>query len=545
MAVRPFLIHPDPRLVTSGAPVIRVDAAARADFDAIEAAMAAHGLSALAGPQIGVMRRLAVARWGASGALVRLANLKLIWASRDSAMRVQSCPSLPGADIEVSRATVVTARWFDPSGEMHERVLTGARAAEAQFLVDRLDGVTLLDRATPEARRAALGAIAWARSRGRGAATSRLGGGSADGGSMPPEGEALDSNHAGEALDSNHAGEALATHRGGEALDISGPGEAVAALAPLLTIQQGAPMRLIFMGTPDFSVSALDALIAAGHDIAAVYTQPPRPAGRGKQPRRSPVHTRAEALGLPVRHPASLRGVDEQAALKALNADLAVVVAYGLILPQAVLDAPRLGCVNIHASLLPRWRGAAPIQRAIMAGDAETGVCIMGMEAGLDTGPVLLRGATPIGADDTAATLQGRLAAMGADMIARAITGLVSGALTPIPQPDQGVTYAAKIDKAEAKIDWTLPATDVDRRIRALSPFPGAWFDHDGARIKALLSEAGQGEGEAGEVLDAALTIACGQGAVRIKTVQRAGKGAMATEDAMRGLPIPQGARLG
>ncbi|MGG7567450.1 methionyl-tRNA formyltransferase [Rhodovulum sp. DZ06] len=308
-------------------------------------------------------------------------------------------------------------------------------------------------------------------------------------------------------------------------------------------------MRIVFMGTPDFSVSALDALVEAGHEIAAVYSQPPRPAGRGKKPRPSPVQARAEALGLEVRHPVSLKGEEAQAAFAALGADLAVVVAYGLILPQAVLDAPRLGCVNIHASLLPRWRGAAPIQRAIMEGDAETGVCIMRMEAGLDTGPVLLREATPIGAEDTAATLHDRLSAMGARMVVEAAAALADGTAVEEVQPEAGVTYAAKIDKAEAKIDWTRTAAEVDRLVRGLSPFPGAWFEHDGARIKALLTEVvggeGAGTGAPGETLDDALTVACGTGAVRILRLQRAGKGAMDAADALRGLPIPRGATLG
>jgi len=240
-------------------------------------------------------------------------------------------------------------------------------------------------------------------------------------------------------------------------------------------------MRVIFMGTPDFSVPVLNALVNAGHDVVCAYCQPPRPAGRGKKDRPSPVQIRAEALGLPVRHPVSVKSADEQAAFAALEADVAVVVAYGLILPQAVLDAPKRGCLNIHASLLPRWRGAAPIHRAIMAGDAETGVCIMQMEAGLDTGPVLLKKVTAIGADETTAVLHDRLSAMGAEAIVEALGALDD--LTPIPQSDEGVTYAAKIDKSEARIDWTKPAVEVDRLIRGLSPFPGAWFGHAGTRV--------------------------------------------------------------
>jgi methionyl-tRNA formyltransferase len=301
-------------------------------------------------------------------------------------------------------------------------------------------------------------------------------------------------------------------------------------------------MRIIFMGTPDFSVPVLDALVEAGHDIAAVYCQPPRPAGRGKKDRPSPVQARAEALGLTVRHPESLKGTEEQAAFAALEADVAVVVAYGLILPQAVLDAPRRGCLNIHASLLPRWRGAAPIHRAIMAGDRETGVCIMQMEAGLDTGPVLLCHATPIGAEETTGELHDRLSQMGAAAIVEALDRLDK--LRPEPQPDDGVTYAEKIDKAEARIDWGWTAEEVDRQIRGLSPFPGAWIEHGGQRIKLLKSRLSRGCGAPGTVLDDALTVACGRGAVQVLRLQRAGKGAQDADEFLRGMSLPRGTRL-
>ncbi|WP_298570771.1 methionyl-tRNA formyltransferase [uncultured Aliiroseovarius sp.] len=296
-------------------------------------------------------------------------------------------------------------------------------------------------------------------------------------------------------------------------------------------------MRLVFMGSPDFSVPVLEALVDAGHDIAAVYCQPPRPAGRGKKDRPGPVHARAAELGLLVRHPVSLKGADEQAAFAALNADVAVVVAYGLILPQAVLDAPKHGCLNIHASLLPRWRGAAPIHRAIMAGDAETGVCIMQMEAGLDTGPVLLREATPIGAEETTAQLHDRLSAMGARLIVQALDRLPD--LTPVPQPEDGVTYAHKINKAEAQVDWTRPAVEMDRLIRGLSPFPGAKCDMGGEQVKLLASRVVDGLGAPGQVLDG-LTIACGEGAVEILRAQRPGKRAMDSADFLRGFDLPE-----
>ena len=301
-------------------------------------------------------------------------------------------------------------------------------------------------------------------------------------------------------------------------------------------------MKVIFMGTPGFSVPALDALIEAGHDIARVYTQPPRPAGRGKKDRPSPVHQRAEALGLPVRHPGTLRTIEAQDAFGALAADVAVVVAYGLILPRPILAAPRHGCLNIHASLLPRWRGAAPIHRAIMAGDSETGVCIMQMEPGLDTGPVVLRQSTPIGEQDTTGDLQDRLSAMGAEMIVQALATLPE--LTAQPQPEKGVTYADKIDKAEARIDWTRSAAEVDRQIRGLSPFPGAWSVIEGERVKFLASCRADGQGEPGEVLDDALTIACGKGAVRPLRLQRAGRGAQDAETFLRGWPVAPGTVL-
>ena len=302
-------------------------------------------------------------------------------------------------------------------------------------------------------------------------------------------------------------------------------------------------MRVVFMGTPDFSVPALEALVEAGHEIVCVYTQPPRPAGRGKKDRPTPVHARAEELGLPVRHPASLKSAEAQQAFAALQADVGVVVAYGLILPQPVLDAPRHGCLNIHASLLPRWRGAAPIHRAVMAGDAETGVCIMQMEAGLDTGPVLLRAATPIGPQETTGELHDRLAQMGARLIVEALDRLPE--LDAVPQPGEGVTYADKIDKAEARIDWARPAEEVDRKIRGLSPFPGAWSEIGGERVKFLGSEPAPGQGEPGEVLDDRLTIACGAGAIRPTRLQRAGRGPQDTEAFLRGMPVPRGERIG
>ncbi|QCO57544.1 methionyl-tRNA formyltransferase (plasmid) [Pseudorhodobacter turbinis] len=295
-------------------------------------------------------------------------------------------------------------------------------------------------------------------------------------------------------------------------------------------------MRVIFMGTPDFSVPVLEAL-AEKHEVVAVYSQPPRPAGRGKKDRPSPVHQRAEALGLPVHTPASLRNEEAAKTFADLGADVAVVVAYGLILPQNILDMPQHGCLNIHASLLPRWRGAAPIHRAIMAGDKATGVCIMQMEAGLDTGPVLLRAQTPIDATETTQDLHDRLSTMGAGLIVDALDELPS--LTPTQQPDAGVTYAAKIDKAEARVDWSQPAETVDRQIRGLSPFPGAWCDVAGERVKLLRSRLGNGQGAPGQVLDG-FTVACGSGAVEILTAQREGKRPAEAQDILRGFSLPE-----
>ena len=301
-------------------------------------------------------------------------------------------------------------------------------------------------------------------------------------------------------------------------------------------------MRIVFMGTPEFSVPVLDALLDAGHEIVCVYCQPPRPAGRGKKDRLTPVHARAEALGLPVRHPVTLKTTQALVEFQDLDADVAVVVAYGLILPQAILDTPKRGCLNIHASLLPRWRGAAPIHRAIMAGDDETGVCVMQMEAGLDTGPVLLRRVVPIGAQETTAALHDRLSDLGAAAIVEALAGLSD--LKPQDQSEDGVTYAAKIDKAEAAIDWSRSAEEVDRQIRGLSPFPGAWFDLGGTRVKVLGSALEQGSGPAGTTLDDELSVACGTGAVRLTRLQRAGKAAQDADVFLRGNSLPKGTRL-
>lgn len=303
-------------------------------------------------------------------------------------------------------------------------------------------------------------------------------------------------------------------------------------------------MRIAFMGTPDFALPTLKALANSNHEVVAVYSQPPAPAGRGKKERKSPVHQWAEDAGIPVFTPKSMKDADEQAVFKALDLDVAVVVAYGQILPQVVLDAPRFGCVNVHASLLPRWRGAAPIHRAVMAGDEKTGVCIMQMEAGLDTGPVLTRAETDIAASDTTLSLHDRLAEMGGELIVESIEGLAAGKLQADPQAEEGVTYAHKIDKAEARIDWSQDAIVVDRKVRGLFPFPGAWTTLDGERLKLLFGTLEDAVGEPGTVLDDALLVACGQGAYRIDRAQRAGKAAMDRNDLLRGFSVPKGARF-
>lgn len=300
-------------------------------------------------------------------------------------------------------------------------------------------------------------------------------------------------------------------------------------------------MRIAFMGTPDFAVPTLDALLAAGHDMAAVYSQPPRPAGRGKALRPSAVQQRAEAAGIEVRTPLSLRGEEEQAAFRALDLDLAVVAAYGLILPQPILEAPRHGCVNVHASLLPRWRGAAPIQRAILAGDATTGITIMQMERGLDTGPMLATWPVEVGRK-TAGALTRELADTGAEMLVAVLARW--DRVGPRPQPERGVTYAPKIEKYEARLDFRKSAVEAERQVRAFNPAPGAFFEYAGERIKMHAAELVEAAGAPGEVLDDALTIACAEAALRPTSVQRAGRGPMSPAELLRGFPIPPGARL-
>ncbi len=300
-------------------------------------------------------------------------------------------------------------------------------------------------------------------------------------------------------------------------------------------------MKIAFMGTPDFAVPALRALKAAGHDIAAVYCQPPKPAGRGQDIRKTPVHLAAEETGLSVRTPKTLKTAEEQEYLSSLKLDAIVVAAYGLILPQAVLDSPRFGCLNIHGSLLPRWRGAAPIHRAILAGDKETGITIMQMEAGLDTGPMLLKGSVPITNESTASSLHDALAEMGARLIVEALAKLEKGNLPATPQPEEGATYAAKLTREDGVIDWTRPAADLERQIRALNPWPGSFFKMGEETIKVLKAASVIGSGKAGELLDDAFTVACGDGALRLLLVQRAGKKPTDGEAFLRGLRLAKG----
>ncbi len=305
-------------------------------------------------------------------------------------------------------------------------------------------------------------------------------------------------------------------------------------------------LRTIFMGTPDFAVPTLSALLDAGHEVVAVYAQPPRPVGRGHHEKPAPVHAFAEQKGLSVRTPVSLKGDDEQQAFIDLDADVAVVAASGKILPKAVIEAPRLGCLNVHASLLPRWRGAAPVQRAILAGDEVSGVTIMQINEDVDAGDILLSAETPIGPHTTATDLHDRLSAIGAELLVEALDGMVRGSISPIPQPSDGVTYAAKLERNEGRLDWARPAIELERTVRALNPWPGVWFDHAGERIKVLaadvLPEAG---GEPGTVISEPLAVACGDGALALKRLQRPGKGPLDTETFLRGYPLTVGTRLG
>ena len=303
-------------------------------------------------------------------------------------------------------------------------------------------------------------------------------------------------------------------------------------------------LRLAFLGTPDFAAPTLAELVGRGHDVAAVYSQPARPKGRGLAEEPSPVAKLAMTYDLELRTPATLKDEAAQKAFADLNLDAAVVVAYGLLLPKPILDAPKLGCFNLHGSLLPRWRGAAPIQRAIMAGDAETGVMVMRMEEGLDTGPVLMAERVTIGRK-TYGELHDELSRLGADLMARALAALERGSITEQPQPSEGATYARKILKEEAQIDWNKSARQIDCLIRGLSPVPGAWTEAKGERLKILYAEPVAGQGAPGEILDDALSVACGEGALSLKRVQRAGRGPMDTQELLRGFALPKGARLG
>ncbi len=304
------------------------------------------------------------------------------------------------------------------------------------------------------------------------------------------------------------------------------------------------PLKLAFMGTPDFAVPSLHSLLLAGHELRAVYCQPPRPAGRGKKLRPSPVQRYAEEMGLEVRCPTTLKDGEAQARFAALDLDAAVVAAYGLILPKAVLDAPRLGCLNVHASLLPRWRGAAPIQRAILEGDEESGVTIMQMDEGLDTGGILASDTTGITDKDTGESLHDRLALMGGPLLAGTLARLAAGEIEAIPQPEEGVTYAAKLTREEARLDWTADARRLERQVRAFTPWPGAWFEAKGERIRVLASEVAEGSGTPGQLLDDRLTVACGSGALRLTRVQRAGKAALDAQAFLRGFPLAKGDNL-
>lgn len=298
------------------------------------------------------------------------------------------------------------------------------------------------------------------------------------------------------------------------------------------------------MGSPDFAVPTLEGIVSAGHDVACVYSQPPRPAGRGKELRRTAVHEVAAKHGIDVRTPLNFKAQEDRDAFLALKLDVAVVVAYGLLLPKAILDAPRFGCFNLHGSILPRWRGAAPIHRAVMAGDQLTGVQVMKMDVGLDTGPVMLTATTPISESDTTGDVHDRLSVLGAGIMVEALAALEAGPVVLKQQSGEGLTIAPKVSAAEARIDWSLPAADVAARIRGMSPFPGAWFELDGQRIKVLHALADTGAGSPGQVLDDELKVACGSGAVRLTRLQRAGKGQMTADEFQRGARIPEGRTL-
>lgn len=303
-------------------------------------------------------------------------------------------------------------------------------------------------------------------------------------------------------------------------------------------------LRLAFMGSPDFAVPTLEAIVAAGHDVACVYSQPPRPAGRGKQLTRTPIHETADRHGFKVRTPTNFKSAEDREAFAALKLDVAVVVAYGLLLPKAILDAPRLGCFNLHGSILPRWRGAAPIHRAVMAGDKITGVQVMQMDVGLDTGPVMLTASTPITDADTTGDVHDRLSQLGAALMVEGLALLEAGKAQLTPQTEDGLTYAEKVSATEARIDWTRPAPEVAARIRGMSPFPGAWCELDGQRLKIFHAVADEGQGAPGDVLDDMLKVACGSGAIRLTRLQRPGKAQMTADEMQRGARIPKGARL-
>jgi methionyl-tRNA formyltransferase len=303
-------------------------------------------------------------------------------------------------------------------------------------------------------------------------------------------------------------------------------------------------LRLVFMGTPDFSVPVLNSLVTAGYDIVCVYSQPPRATGRGQKLKKTPIHLKAQELGIKVRTPKSLGSEEEVLVLESLNVDCAVVVAYGLLLPESILAMPRFGCLNIHASLLPKWRGAAPIQRAILSGDSETGVTIMRMDKGLDTGAILMAEKTPITNTTTGESLHNELSKIGANLILKALGGLKGALVDQKAQPGHGITYAKKLERLEGHINWKRPAIEIERLIRAFTPWPGSWFEIGNERIKILVAEIVEGAGEPGTVLDQYLTIACGEGGLRLKVIQRAGKVPMTTSNFLRGFPLPIGSQL-
>ncbi len=485
MSLLSIIVAPDPRLKVVSTPVDTIDDGVRQLMeDMLETVYDEPGIG-LSAVQVGIPKRIVVvdvAPKGEDRAPIRLVNPEVFWHSDDVATYEEGCLSLPEHYAEVDRPEAVKVRYFDEHGRAQEIEADGILSRCLQHEIDHLDGILFVDHLTMVRRSIIL--------------------------------------------------RKLAKLKKSKLRETACRSTAMAAL------------KLAFMGAARFAVPALDALAASDHNVAVVYSQPPRPAGRGRKERPTPVHARALELGLSVVTPVSLRDGDEQARFAALELDAAVVVAYGLILPQPILAAPRLGCLNIHPSLLPRWRGAAPLARAILAGDAETGVSIILMDEGLDTGPILAQTSVPMPPRATTGDYESELAGLGAAMLVDTLDGYNAGKLRPQPQDDDGATYAHKFSKQDGLIDWTRSSDDLDRQARALSPWPGVWFPLGDSTVRVLTCEPVEGTGEPGTLLDKAFTVACGEGALRLQKVQRAGKAAMAGADFLRGTRLVPGTKI-